>query len=60
MIQGFIHMSGGLAEMAGRLGSAGSIDTNTYTWPLQHGGLSSGTSYTSTPRKTEAARLLLT
>lgn len=53
-------MSGGMAETAGRLGSAGSIDPNTYTRPLQHGGLSSGTSYTSIPRKTEAARLLLT
>ena len=37
-------MFGGLAEMTGRLVSAGTVDSNTYTWHFRDGGLSSGTS----------------
>lgn len=38
-IQDFTHISGDLVEMAGRLGPAGTVDPNSYTWSLWCGGL---------------------
>lgn len=42
------HVSGLLAEMAGKLDSAGTVYQSAYTWPLQHGRAVLNNSYSGT------------
>ena len=36
---GFMHISGALVGVAGRVGSAGTVECSSYLWPLQHSDL---------------------
>lgn len=38
----FVHISGALVRLAGKLSSAEMVKCNTYTWPLQYGSLRVG------------------